>query len=172
MITTCAWCMIHDMSLVLPWSYWRLAHGIANTLGTAGGSIGKVIPFLATGILARPEPRSFLIIADRIHLHYLTFGGDHVFIETHAISMGIAPVHICLSIVVNPYSGIDVRPMFLSPYERFADRVFERAEWRVGNEHTDTISVNGTIHIPFAVALNHMFCPSAIVTFIPLEVAQ
>ena len=86
--------------------------------------------------------------------------------------MGIAPVHICLSVVVDPYGWVDVIPVFGTPNKRFAYRVFERTEGRVGNEHSDTIAVDRAIHIPLAVALDDLFCPGTVVALIPLEVAQ
>src|SRR5574344_548349 len=62
--------------------------------------------------------------------------------------------------------------MLLSPHERFAKRVFEWAKGRVGNEHTYTIAVYRAIHIPLAVALNHLVSPCSVVSLIPSEIPE
>ena len=62
--------------------------------------------------------------------------------------------------------------MLPSPHERFAKRVLEWTKRRVGNEHTDTIAVYRAIHIPLAIALNHLFCPCSVVSLIPSEILE
>ena len=86
--------------------------------------------------------------------------------------MRITPIHICLSIVVDPYGGVDIIPVFGAPYQRFAQWVLEWTEGRVGYEHADAIAMNRAVHIPFAIALDDLFCPSSIVTFVPFEILE
>ena len=123
MIAACTGRMVHNMSLMLPRSCGRLAHGVANSLGTAGRGECQIVPLLTTGIPARPEPRSFLIVFYGVHLHNLARSGNHVFVELYAIGMRIAPIHIRLSVIVNPYGGVDVIPVLGTPYERFPYRI-------------------------------------------------
>ena len=115
MIASCPWRVVHDVSLMFPWSRWRLAHGIANALWATCRGEGKVIP-----IATFPEPRTFLIVFYLTHCHYFPLGWDHVFCKFNTIRMWIAPVHISPSVVVNPYWRVDVVPVFLSPYKWLA----------------------------------------------------
>src|SRR5574344_1576626 len=86
-------------------------------------------------------PGGDLIVAYGVHLHDVALSGNHILVESHAICVGIAPIHISLSVVVNPHRRVDVIPVLLSPHERFAKRLLEWAKGRVGNEHTNTIAV-------------------------------
>ena len=86
--------------------------------------------------------------------------------------MRVAPVHIGLSVVINKHRGVDVVPVLFLPDERLSQRIDKGTVGRVGYQHANAVAVDGTIHIPFAVALHHAFGPGTIVALVPLEVAQ
>ena len=86
--------------------------------------------------------------------------------------MRIAPVHVCLTVSINPHRRVDVVPVLLLPYKRFADGVVEWSVGRVGNQHTDAVPVYGTVHIELPVALYHLLSPCSVFTVVPLEVLQ
>ena len=157
----------HDVSLYFPWTQWAVAHGIAYALGAAGGSEGQVI--LAVALV---EPGSFLVGFQLAELHDFARIGYHVLVQLHAIQVGVAPIHIGLSVIVNEYGGVNVFPVLLLPYQRLADGVFERAVGRVGNQDSDAVSMQGTIHVELAVALHYLLCPCSVVPAAPGELLE
>ena len=62
--------------------------------------------------------------------------------------------------------------MLLVPYERFAEWVLERSKRRVGNKHSDAVTMYRTIHIPLAIALYYLLSPRAVVSLIPFEILE
>ena len=167
MVTPSAFRMTHDVTFVLPRPGRVLAHGIAYPFGTTGGSKRQVV-VIATAI----EPRALLVVLDRRHLHDVARIRDHVFVEFHHIKVGIAPIHISLSVVVHIHRGVDVVPMFALPHQRLADGVFVGSHGRICHQHTDAMTMNGTIHIPFAVTVNHLDGPCPVVALVPFKVTE
>ena len=97
-------------------------------------------------IVAFIEPGAFLVVVDVIvEFRYLALCGNHVLVQANIIGMRISPVHPCLPVLVDKYGGIDVVPMFALPNQGLAQRVFERSVRRIGNQHTDTVSVQWAI---------------------------
>ena len=47
MVTAVALCGLHDVTLPLPRTCGRVAHGIAQSLGTAGGGVAEVVLTIA-----------------------------------------------------------------------------------------------------------------------------
>ena len=166
-VAACAWRMVHDVAFIGPWTCGRVAHGVADSLGTASRGKGHVVVTLA---LIKPWP--LLVVLDMRHLHDVATGGDHVLVEFDAIEIGVAPVHIGLSVIINEHRWVDVVPVFLLPDERLAQRIDKGTVGRVGYQHADAVAMDGTIHIPFAVALHHAFSPGTVVALVPFEVAQ
>ena len=81
--------------------------------------------------------------------------------------MGVAPVHIGLTVVVDEHRGVDVVPVLLLPYQRLAERVFERTVGRVGHEHADAVTVERGIEVVLTVALDGLDGPGAVLTAAP-----
>ena len=106
------------------------------------------------------------------HLHDVATGGNHILVEFDAIEIGIAPIHIGLTVIINKHGRVDVVPVLFLPDERFAQRIDKGTVGRVGHQHADTVAVDGTIHIPLSVAFHHAFGPGTIVALVPLEVTQ
>ena len=157
--------VVHDVSLIFPRSCYLVAHSIAYALRAAGGSKSEII-FRVLLI----NPRTFLIIINMGELLDFARGAYHILVKLDVISMRVAPVHICLTVIVYPHRRIDVIPMFLLPYQRLADGVVERAIRRIGHKHSNSVTVYRTVHIELSVALNHLLCPCTVVTIVPLEV--
>ena len=86
--------------------------------------------------------------------------------------MGIAPVHIGLSVIIGEDGGIDVVPMLLLPDQWFTQRVAERSIGRIGHKHTDAMSVEWGIEVVLAVALYGLYGPGAVLAAAPREFLQ
>ena len=86
--------------------------------------------------------------------------------------MWVTPEHPSLSVIVDEHRGVDIVPMFLLPYKRFAKRVFERSVRRVCHQHANTMSVERCIEIELAITLDSLNSPSTILSTTPFEVAQ
>ena len=127
MVTTVTLGRLHDVPLRFPWPDGGTAHGIAKGLWTAGGGIAEVIQSVAL-----IEPRSFLIVLNMVvELHDVALQGDHIVVQADIVGVGIAPVHIGLSVVIDKHGGVDVVPVFLLPYQRFAERILEGPVGRI-----------------------------------------
>ena len=167
MVTTRTVGRTHDVSLHVPRTGRRIAHGITDAFGAASGSKGQVIMVVA---LVKPWP--FLISLQLADFYDVARGRNHVFVELHIIKIGVAPIHISLSVVVDIYRGVDVVPMLLLPYQRLADRVFKRTVRRVGYQHADSIAMKRTVHIELAITFDDLQSPCSVVTLTPSEVLQ
>ena len=168
MISPVALRRAHDIALALPRSGGRVAHGIAQRLGTTGRGIAQIIMAIAL-----VEPRSFLVMFYMIRkTHDAVFQGNHVVIQSRIVRIRVAPVHIRLSVVIGKHAGVDVIPVGLIPYYRFLQRIAERSVGRVGSEHTDAMTVQRCIEIILAIALNGLNRPCPVLTATPREVFQ
>ena len=157
--------VVHDVSLIFPRSRYLVAHSIAYALRAAGGSKSEII-FRVLLI----NPRTFLIIINMGELLDFARGAYHILVKFDIISMWVAPVHICLTVIVYPHRRIDVIPMLLLPHQRLANGVVERSIGRIGHEHSNAVAVNRAIHIKFPVPFDDLLCPCAVVAIVPLEV--
>ena len=166
MIATSTRRMVHDMSLIFPRSERILAHRITDALRTAGRSISQIIIAIAL-----PEPRTFLIILNLREVHDGIRIRNHVLVQFHCLQLRVAPIHVSLVIIINPYGRVDVEPVAL-PCQRLSDRILERSEWTICYQHSDAMTVDRAIHIPFAIALDDLLCPGTILALEPLEVFQ
>ena len=144
-----------------------VAHSIADAFGTACGGKRKII-----AAVALIEPRAFLIVFNRRQLHYFAGIGNHVLVEPDSVEIGVAPVHVRLSVIVDKHGRINIIPVFLLPHQRPAYRIRERAEGRIGHQDAYAVSVDRTIHIPFAVSRHHTDSPGAVVPVEPFEVVE
>jgi len=167
MVTTITRSVIHDVSLVFPRTCRTLAHSITDTFGATGRGKSHVV--VVTTLIA---PRTFLIIGDTGKLHDVATGRNHVLVQFHIIGIGISPVHISLSVIINEYGGVNVFPMFALPYEGFAQRILIWTVWRIGHQYTDTMSVKRCIEVIFAIACHRLNGPTTIVTATPSEIFQ
>ena len=138
----------HDVAFRYPRSCGGIAHGIAESLRTAGRGVCEIV--VATAFV---EPGTFLVVvhcpfgfvtpwhvkvdSGSLLLHWthhavygveyqdVALGRDHVIVQFYAVGIGVAPVHIGLSVVVNPHGGIDVVPVALIPHQRLAEGILE-----------------------------------------------
>ena len=130
MIATVAVSRTHDISLCFPLSCRRVAHGIAKSFRAAGRGESKVILVLAHSVLTFVEPWSFLIVLYLIvEFNNVALGRNHIIIQLHIIGIRIAPVHICLPVIINKNRRVYIFPVLTLPYEWFAERVLERSVW-------------------------------------------
>ena len=166
MIATSTRRMVHDMSLIFPRSERILAHRITDALRTAGRSKCQIIIAIAL-----PEPRTFLIILNLREVHDGISIRYHILIQLYCLQFWISPIHVSLIIIIYPYSGVDVKPITF-PCQRLSERILERSVWTISYQHSDAMTMDRTIHIPFAIALDDLLCPGTILTLEPLEVFQ
>ena len=159
--------MRHDIALVIPRTSGGVAHSIPDALGAASGGERHII-ILAMFV----EPRTFLVVLDFGVGHDGAFRVDHVLFELDHVEFRVAPVHVSLAVVVNPNGGVDVVPVFALPHKLAVQRVLEGAVRAVRYEHRDAVTVDGAVHVPFAVALDDLFRPCAVVGIVPLEIAE
>ena len=157
----------HDIPFGRPRTGGAVAHGVSQCLGAAGGRVGQIV-----AAVALVEPRSFLIMLDMRQFCHAVLQRDHIIVEARIERMRISPVHICLSVVVGEHGRVDVEPVGPIPYERFAQRVAERAVGRVGHEDADAVAVERSIEVIFAVPFHGLYGPSSILTASPGEVLE
>ena len=157
----------HNVAFHLPRPGGVFSHGVADTFRAASGSVSQII--LAITFV---EPRTFLIVLQLAHAHDGAAIGNHVFVQRHIIQVRVTPVHIGLSVIVNPDSRVNVFPMFLLPYKRFSDRVFKWSIGRIGNQYADAVPVEGAIHIKLTIALHYLLCPCTVITLTPSKLFQ
>ena len=81
--------------------------------------------------------------------------------------MGIAPVHIGLSVVIGEDGGVDVVPVLLLPDQWLTQRVAEWSVRRIADEHTDAMSVEWGIEVVLAIALYGLYGPGAVLAAAP-----
>lgn len=167
MVSTGTWSMVHYVALIFPWTFRTVTHCIANTFRAACRSKCQIIVAIAL-----VEPWSFLIVFDMWMGNDFAACGNHVLVEFDVIKYRITPVHICLTVIVNPNSWVNVVPMFLLPYECMTERILERSVRSIANKDTDTITMNRTIHVVLTVTINNLFCPCAVGFVNPFEVLE
>ena len=195
MVTTVALSRTHDVTLLYPRTCRRVAHGIAQSFRTAGTGKAQVVVTIAL-----VEPRSFLIVLNspigflaprgtKINLSTILLDGahntvlgikhmdvatgrDHILVKLDVIDIGIAPVHVSLTIIVDKHRGIDVLPVFALPHEGFAQGILERSVWRVSYQHANTMTMQRGIEIVLAMTLNSLDGPSTVLTRTPGEILQ
>ena len=167
MVAARAFGRFHYVPLNLPRAGRTVAHRVANSFGTTGRGESKIV---ASAALI--EPRAFLIMLQLAHFHDVAGGGNHVLVQLDVIQVGVAPVHIGLPVVVDEHRGVYVFPVFLLPYERLSQRVFERTVRRIGHEHAYAVAVQRAVHVELAAALDHMLRPSTVVTLAPSKVFE
>ena len=155
------------MTLILPRPRNLITHGIADTFRTACRCKSEIILRLSF-----INPRAFLIIRNMRELMDFTRSGNHILIKLYVIGMGIAPVHVCLAVIINPYGRVYVVPMLFLPDKRLANGVMKGAIGRIGHKHSNAVAMDRTIHIEFAVTFNDLLSPSSIVTIVPFKVLQ
>ena len=123
--------------------------------------------------IAFVEPRTFLIVLwNVVKLHDVALERNHIIVEQGTIHIRVAPIEISLTVDVDEHRWVDVVPMLFLPCKRFANRVFEWTLRAVAHEHSNAMTVDRAIHIPFAVAFNNTFCPCAVLLVIPLEILE
>ena len=110
------------------------------------------------------EPRTFLIVGNMRKFGDTTGQRRHVVAQLCPERMGVAPVHIGLTIVVGIDAGVDIKPVALVPYQRLAERIFERSIGRVSHQHTDAMTMQWSIEIVFAIALYRLDSPGTVFT--------
>ena len=88
------------------------------------------------------------------------------------IELGITPVHVGLSIIVDQHRGVNIVPMLLLPHERLADWISERTIGGIADKHAYAIAVKRAIHIVFTVAVHHLLGPGSVVAATPLEILK
>src|SRR5574344_331593 len=86
--------------------------------------------------------------------------------------MRVAPIHICLSVVINEYRWVNVIPMFLLPHKRLAKRVFERSVWRICHQYADAMSMQWRIKVELAITFHCLDSPTTILTTAPFEITE
>ena len=151
--------VVHDVAFVLPRSLGTVAHRISYALGAAGRCESEVVVAVAF-----VEPRTFLIILDLIvQLVDRAAERNHVLVELSPVYVRIAPIHVCLAVVVDEDGRVDVLPVFSLPYQRLTERIGERAVRRVSHQHSDAVAVERAVHVEFAVTFNHLERPCAVV---------
>ena len=159
---------VHYVSHRLPGAGGAVAHGVAYALGAAGGGEREIVVSVAL-----VEPGALLIvvylIVDRIDSAAIRY---HVVVELDIIHVRVAPVHVCLPVVVDEHAGIDVVPVSSLPYQRLAERVVERPVGRVGHKHAYAVAVYRAVHVELAVALHDARGPGPVVAVEPLEVLE
>ena len=165
MITTVTLGRLHNIAFPFPRTSRTVAHSITQSLRTTCRCESQII--MAITLI---EPRSLLIVGDVRQFCYTTCQRCHIFAQLCPESMRITPIHICLTIIIGINRGIYIKPVILIPYQRFAQRIFERTIRRIGLKHADSMSVKRSIEIILAIALYILNSPSSILTTAPREV--
>ena len=86
--------------------------------------------------------------------------------------MRVAPIHICLSVVINKHRGVDIIPVLRLPHQRLTKRILERTIRRVGYQNADAMTMKRCIEIVLAIALYGLDGPCTIVAGAPRELLQ
>ena len=108
--------------------------------------------------ISLPTSKSF-----RFHRYrmYSSFIRNHVLIQLHIITIGISPIQISLSVVIDKDSRIDISVFSL--HKRSFQRVIERSIRTVGHSHSDSslpLQIRHRyIHIKFPVAFHTLSRP-------------
>ena len=159
---------VHDHALVRPGAGGFVAHGVADAFRAAGGSVRQVVMTVLF-----PDPGTFLVI-----LGFGRFfddfagGGNHVFVQFDVVQVGVAPVQVSLTIVIDEGRRINVVPDVVGVDQPFTQGILEGTVRTIGYQNTDTTPVNGAVEVKLAVALDALNSPGAIILSGPLEILQ
>ena len=168
MIAAGSGCGAHDIAFRLPRTCGQVACGIPYGLGTAGGGVGQIVT-APTFVY----PRTLLIIVDVvIESDNAVLKRNHVIVEPGIIGMWIAPVHVCLPVVVDEHRRIDVIPVLPLPNERLPQGIAEGAVGGIADEHSYAVSVQRRIEIELSVALHGLYGPCPVLPAAPWEILQ
>ena len=167
MVAASALSVVHNVALVFPRPCGAVTHRIAYTLGAACRRKRKIV--VSVSLI---EPGTLLIIFDMRQFHDVARIGNHILVQLHIVEVGVAPIHVSLSVVIDEYGRIYIVPMLFLPHERLAYGVLERAVRRIGYEHAYAVTVNRAIHVELAVTLYNLFSPGSVILVNPLEILQ
>ena len=183
----------HDFSLVFPRSERFLAHRVSDMLRHTTCRIEHIIVFAS---LHKPRTLGIIIFifhgrvtilhirstkaihghVDSAHLSLVINGflrvhsvlqANHVVIQLGIIEMRIAPIEICLPIIIYPDRRIDVIPLTIIK-ERFAECILERTCRRIAHGNTDgdtttQLGVGADIPVIFAISLDGLCRPGTVI---------
>ena len=183
----------HDIALILPRSERFLAHRVSDMLRHSTCSIKHII-VLAT--LHEPRTLGIIIFifhgrvtilhvrstkaihghVDSAHLSFVINGflrvhsalqANHVVIQLGIIEMRIAPIEICLPIIIYPDRRVDIIPLTIIK-ERFAECILERTRRQIAHGYTDgdaatQLGVGADIPVIFAIALDGLCRPGTVI---------
>ncbi len=95
--------------------------------------------------------------------------GNHVLVQLHRPQIGIAPVEIGLALVVDVNGRIDavVEAAGVAGDQRFFNGVGVGPEGVIGHQHADAPALHRAIKIPFAIPLDRLGSPGAVVKTVP-----
>ena len=150
--------VLHDDTAVFPGPRRAFAHRISDVFGDAVRRIDHIIPVTVLveigrfGVLGTP----------RVDLDRLPLIGDHISVELHHPELWVAPVEICLPVIIHKHSGVNIAPVRAA--KRLANRVGERPFRAVCNSNADRSAAavcrsHGHIIIEFAVTLDALCRP-------------
>ena len=172
----------HYRSNIFPRTFGFVADRISDVLRHSTSRIQQPVFSVALG-----NPRSFGIAvlvflalhafshrrcakAFLCHFQFLNLAVDrhHVVVQTCEVNLRIAPIDVCLSVVIYHHCRVDIIPRAIVE-ERFSQGILERTSRRVG--HCDAychavcdFRMGADVPIIFSVALNGLCRPSAVVS--------
>ena len=124
-------------------------------------------------------PRSFRI-SGQMNRYDRTIQLDHILFQFDIVALGIPPIKICLSVVVNKNSRIDIFPRDLGKFGRhiIGDQcgttgIHKRTDRRIRYGYTDGFSVNSAVfhrHIPIELPVTFYHLTSPCFPFCPTEI--
>ncbi len=157
MVATALICRCHDITFGSPRSHRTVTHCVSDTFRTASRGESQIV---MTASLIKPW--TFLIMLRSGQLVDFSRIRNHIMIQFHIVGIRIAPIHICLTVVININRGVYIIPSTVLPDNRFADRVFKGTVRTVSHEHSDAITVYRTIHVEFTITCHYLFSPGSI----------
>jgi len=159
---------VHNHALVGPRPCGAVAHGVAYAFRAAGGRVRQVVMAVLF-----PYPGTFLVVFGLgWFLDHVTGGGNHVFVQLDVVQVGVAPVQIGLTVVVDERGGVDIVPNVVGVNQPLAQGVFEGPVRAVGHQYAEAATVHGAIQVKFTVAFDALNSPGAVVLPGPFEVFQ
>ncbi len=107
-----------------------------------------------------------LVINGFLRVHSV-LQANHVVIQLGIIEMRIAPIEICLPIIIYPDRRVDVIPLTIIK-ERFAECILERTRRRIAHGNTDgdtttQLGVGADIPVVFTIALDGLCRPGTVI---------
>ena len=91
--------------------------------------------------------------------------GNHVLVQLHRPQIGIAPGEIGLALVVDVNGRIDA--VVLAADQRFFEGIDVGPEGIIGHQHANAPALHRAIEIPFAIPLDRLGSPGAVVKTVP-----